>query len=192
MSLDFGQEKLARKAIERGLPPHEVARVIGAHEDDVRAAWRRLAPQEIGRRATTRAIKPQYAPVQYCEGSASAWTPPPVIVLDRKLNFGAIIKIVAGYYRHHVEKFIGPERFWPMAHHRQLAMFLCRTMLDASLTQIGRAFGGRDHTTVMHACKEMTKKINRGDGGWDIEYEALKTIILVNYPQNGEQSGPRT
>ena len=41
---------------------------------------------------------------------------------------------------------------------RQTAMFLCRNLLDASLSSVGMYFGGRDHTTVMHAIKTIEQK----------------------------------
>jgi len=40
---------------------------------------------------------------------------------------------------------------------RQIAMFLCRDMTDASFPEIGRDFGGKDHTTIIHACKQIQK-----------------------------------
>ena len=43
----------------------------------------------------------------------------------------------------------------PVAFARQVAMFLCREFTDASLPEIGRAFGGRDHSTVLHACTKI-------------------------------------
>lgn len=47
-----------------------------------------------------------------------------------------------------------------VAYPRQIAMFLSREMTDASLPKIGEEFGGRDHTTVMHACLKITKEQN--------------------------------
>ena len=44
-------------------------------------------------------------------------------------------------------------------HPRQVAMYLCREMTDQSLPQIGKQFGGKDHTTVLHACKKIEDEI---------------------------------
>ena len=42
---------------------------------------------------------------------------------------------------------------------RQIAMYICREMTDLSLPKIGASFGGRDHTTVLHACEKISKQI---------------------------------
>ena len=42
---------------------------------------------------------------------------------------------------------------------RQIAMYLCKEMTDNSLPQIGKEFGGRDHTTVLHACKKINNNL---------------------------------
>ena len=54
---------------------------------------------------------------------------------------------------------IGPSRKQPLALSRQIAMFLCRDLTDLSLPKIGAAFGGRDHTTVIHAVEKIKKLI---------------------------------
>jgi chromosomal replication initiator protein len=53
-----------------------------------------------------------------------------------------------------------PRIAWP----RQLAMYLARELTGASLPAIGREFGGRDHTTVLHACRRATARLTSGDG----------------------------
>jgi chromosomal replication initiator protein len=46
---------------------------------------------------------------------------------------------------------------------RHMAMFLCRELTAGSLISIGRFFGGRDHSTVIHACKMIEEKIQQED-----------------------------
>ena len=48
-----------------------------------------------------------------------------------------------------------PRLLWP----RQLAMYLAREVTGESLPAIGRSFGGRDHTTVLHACRRASQRI---------------------------------
>ena len=55
----------------------------------------------------------------------------------------------------------GTSRTRPFAYPRQVAMYLCRELTDESLPKIGRAFGGRDHSTVMHATAKISNLINK-------------------------------
>jgi len=59
---------------------------------------------------------------------------------------------------------------------RQIAMFLCRDLTDASFPEIGRDFGGKDHTTIIHACKQM-KKSQETDATLRATLENLKEEI---------------
>ena len=59
---------------------------------------------------------------------------------------------------------------------RQIAMFLCRTLTDASFPEIGRDFGGKDHTTIIHACKQMEKS-QEADNTLRTTIESLKEEI---------------
>ena len=52
---------------------------------------------------------------------------------------------------------VSPCRQRAVARPRQVAMFLCHEIARRSLPQIGRAFGGRDHTTVIHACRQVER-----------------------------------
>jgi chromosomal replication initiator protein len=54
-----------------------------------------------------------------------------------------------------------PDRTARVAWARQVAMYLSRELTDATLPAIGRAFGGRNHTTVLHACRRATERISR-------------------------------
>ena len=56
------------------------------------------------------------------------------------------------------KEIVGKSRKMEIVHARQVSMFLCRTVLGTSLNNIGVYFGGKDHTTVMHAVKTITKK----------------------------------
>ncbi|NLT95517.1 MAG: chromosomal replication initiator protein DnaA [Clostridia bacterium] len=59
---------------------------------------------------------------------------------------------------------------------RQIAMYLCREMTDLSLPKIGEAFGGRDHTTVLHACEKINSEIIR-DPSFEDKIKTLKERI---------------
>jgi chromosomal replication initiator protein len=63
--------------------------------------------------------------------------------------------VIADYYKVTVENLKAKKRSRDIAHPRQVAMYLCREMTDTSLPQIGAFFGGRDHTTVIHACDKI-------------------------------------
>lgn len=66
-----------------------------------------------------------------------------------------IIKMVAEHYGLSENDLIGQKRTKDIAYPRQIAMYLCQSMTDASLIQIGKELGGRDHTTVMHGSRKI-------------------------------------
>ena len=55
--------------------------------------------------------------------------------------------------------FTSPRRFRRIAHPRQVAMYLCRELTESSYPLIGRVFGGRDHTTVLHARRAVMARM---------------------------------
>jgi len=77
----------------------------------------------------------------------------------RALNASIILTAAADEYGLLVEDLTGPSRKQPLALTRQIAMYLCRDLTDLSLPKIGAAFGGRDHTTVIHAVEKIKKLI---------------------------------
>ena len=77
----------------------------------------------------------------------------------RSVNAELIIEMVARQYDTTPEEIIGKKRSQPIALPRQVAMYICRRMTSMSTTSIGDAFGGRDHTTVMHGCKTVEEGI---------------------------------
>ena len=66
-----------------------------------------------------------------------------------------IIAVTAAHFETTPADLIGPSRKQPLARNRQIGMYLCREHTDLSLPKIGRAFGGRDHTTVIHAVDKI-------------------------------------
>ena len=65
---------------------------------------------------------------------------------------------VASYFKIEVHTLKGTSRHRSILQPRQMAMFLARRLTDASLPEIGQAFGGRDHTTVMHAVNKIERE----------------------------------
>ncbi len=64
-----------------------------------------------------------------------------------------------------------------LVHPRQIAMYLCRELTDASYPEIGRQFGGKDHTTIIHACRQVAKA-KETDTTLHTTLETLKEQIL--------------
>lgn len=76
-------------------------------------------------------------------------------VYDRLITIENIQKNVAEYYKLRVSDLLSRRRTRTIARPRQMAMALSKEMTDHSLPEIGDAFGGRDHTTVLHACRRI-------------------------------------
>lgn len=74
---------------------------------------------------------------------------------DRKITIEEIQRRVAEHYNIRLSDMIGPKRVRSFARPRQIAMYLCKKLTSRSLPEIGRRFGGRDHTTVMHGVKRI-------------------------------------
>ena len=80
----------------------------------------------------------------------------------RLVTIEKIQKVVAGYFRVFQSDLKGKRRSKEISLPRQVAMALCRELTDASLPAIGEAFGGRDHATVLYACRKMKEEESRG------------------------------
>ncbi|MBL4915597.1 chromosomal replication initiator protein DnaA [Szabonella alba] len=74
---------------------------------------------------------------------------------DRKLTVEEIQRKVAEHYNVRLSDLIGPKRVRTIARPRQIAMYLSKALTSRSLPDIGRRFGGRDHTTIMHGVKKI-------------------------------------
>ncbi len=79
----------------------------------------------------------------------------------RPLSIPVIQKAVAEHWDLRVEEMRAKRRTKGVAFPRQVAMYLSRELTDASLPRIGEEFGGRDHTTVMHACERVKEELAR-------------------------------
>ena len=75
----------------------------------------------------------------------------------RLVSVENIQKTVAEYYKIRVADLLSPRRSRSIARPRQLAMTLAKELTNHSLPEIGDAFGGRDHTTVLHACRKVNE-----------------------------------
>tara|TARA_B100000941_G_C28507970_1_gene558671 strand:- start:2466 stop:3833 length:1368 start_codon:yes stop_codon:yes gene_type:complete len=78
----------------------------------------------------------------------------------QKITIEHVLKIVSKEMRVTERQLIGKTRTMEIAIARQIAMYLSRELTSSSLVNIGLYFGGRDHSTVIHACKTIEKKIN--------------------------------
>lgn len=80
---------------------------------------------------------------------------------DGPITADRVIAVTADYFGFDPEDLIGPSRKQPLARSRQIAMYLCRELTDLSLPKIGAAFGGRDHSTVLHAVDKIRSLMER-------------------------------
>ena len=89
----------------------------------------------------------------------------------------AIAALVARLYGLKVSELKSPSRRQAMVTARGVAMVLSRELADKSLGQIGTYFGGRDHTTVLHACRR-TEKLLKKDPATRQAVSELKRILM--------------
>ena len=72
-----------------------------------------------------------------------------------KINIDDIQRKVAEHYNIRLADMMGPKRARNVARPRQIAMYLSKQLTSRSLPEIGRRFGGRDHTTIMHGVRKI-------------------------------------
>ena len=93
-----------------------------------------------------------------------------------KISIPWIQKRVAEFYDISEDEITGKRRSQNLVLPRQIAMRLCQVYTDASLNQIGEKFGGRDHTTVMHACDKINRRLKQ-EKAFAEEFERLKRFV---------------
>jgi chromosomal replication initiator protein len=95
---------------------------------------------------------------------------------ERKISIDEIQRKVAEHYNIRLSDMIGPKRVRNFARPRQVAMYLCKQLTSRSLPEIGRRFGGRDHTTVMHGVRRI-EELRQQDGQIDEDVELLRRAL---------------
>ena len=95
---------------------------------------------------------------------------------DRRVTIEDIQKQVAEHFNVRIGDMHSPRRARAVARPRQVAMYLCKQLTTRSLPEIGRKFGGRDHTTVMHAVRKI-EELRQADAGLSEDVELLRRIL---------------
>jgi chromosomal replication initiator protein len=139
---------LMNKAQERGVQLKEsvaflVAKRLRSHVRDLEGALNTLIANA---RFTGREIT---------DGFAREVLRDLLTVHDRLITIENIQKTTCEYYKIRIAELLSKRRPRSIARPRQMAMSLCKELTQHSLPEIGDAFGGRDHTTVLHACRKI-------------------------------------
>lgn len=95
---------------------------------------------------------------------------------ERKISVEEIQRKVSEHYNIRLSDMVGPKRLRSYARPRQVAMYLCKKMTSRSLPEIGRRFGGRDHTTVMHGVKRI-EELKQNDAQIAEDLELLRRAL---------------
>jgi len=82
---------------------------------------------------------------------------------DRTITIPRILEVVGDFYRIKEKELLSKSRHKSIVLPRQIAMYLCRTHTNASLPDIGTEFGGKDHSTVIHACTKIRELMARDE-----------------------------
>lgn len=97
-------------------------------------------------------------------------------VQNRQVSLDNIQKTVADYYKIKVAEMFSPKRSRNVARPRQVAMALAKELTQLSYPELGDAFGGRDHTTVIHACRKITE-LKISDASISRDFEILLQML---------------
>jgi chromosomal replication initiator protein len=95
---------------------------------------------------------------------------------DRRITIEEIQKKVAEHFNIRVADMHSARRARQVARPRQVAMYLAKQLTSRSLPEIGRKFGGRDHTTVMHAVKKI-EELRGADNSFAEDIELLRRML---------------
>ena len=95
---------------------------------------------------------------------------------DRKLTIEEIQRKVAEHFNIRLSDMIGPKRVRTIARPRQIAMYLAKQLTPRSLPEIGRRFGGRDHTTIMHGVRKI-EELMATDSQLNDDLQLLRRLL---------------
>lgn len=99
-----------------------------------------------------------------------------LVAQSRQISIDNIQKTVADYYRLKMAELLSKKRTRNLTRPRQMAMSLARELTTMSLPEIGNSFGGKDHSTVIHACKTMAA-LRISDTTINADYETLSQTL---------------
>lgn len=139
---------LANWADERGLnvPPSVLRHIAGRVKSNVREMEGVFNHMVAALRFSATAATPDLA-----DSVIDGYRRP-----RQQITLQQVVEVVARHHGLDSADLIGPRRHGPVNHARQIAMFLARELTSASLPQIGDAFGGRTHSTVLHSCSRVS------------------------------------
>jgi len=92
---------------------------------------------------------------------------------DRTMSLEQIIKLVSDNFNIKVSDIKSKRRTRNLVEPRQIAMYICHRVAGASLPEVGKAFGGKDHTTVLHACRQVDGRRKN-----DIKYDTMLDSLV--------------
>ena len=95
---------------------------------------------------------------------------------DRKVTMDEIMKKICHYYNVRMSDLLSPRRSRNIARPRQMAMFLAKSLTSRSYPEIGKRFGNRDHTTVMHAVRKI-EELKSQDSQVSEDAEILRRML---------------
>lgn len=154
----------SKAAIARVALPEDVALFLANRlKSNVRELEGALSRVIMGSRLTGRAIT-----INYCREALQDL----FSIQDRLVTVENIQKTVAEYFRIRVSDLTSKRRYRSIVRPRQLAMALARELTNRSFPEIGAAFGDRDHTTVLHACRKVDE-LRKTDSAVDTDYRNL-------------------
>jgi chromosomal replication initiator protein len=97
---------------------------------------------------------------------------------EQKVTPENIKQCVSSHFKIKLTVLDSSRRTRQLAYPRQIAMYLCREMTELSLPKIGEAFGGKDHTTVLHACNKIASELKQPGNHLQLVLEEIQNEIL--------------